>query len=225
MLLRLVIQTAIFLALQGALLFGGAGTWRWLAGWALLTILGIGSLAVGLWLRRRDPALLRERMTLPVHADQSRRDKLILLALGLLWFAWLAGMGTDAAARGFGAMPLTLQGIGALLLLAGYATIVWTFGANSFASPAVRMQRDRGHRVIDTGPYAFVRHPMYAGALLVFLGIPLLLGSPLGLLAFPVFAGLLALRTGWEEAALRQGLPGYDAYARRVRHRFVPGLW
>ena len=66
---------------------------------------------------------------------------------------------------------------------------------------------------------------MYAGALLLFLGMPLLLGSPLGLLGLPVGAAVLALRVGWEEAALRQGLPGYDDYARRVRHRFVPGLW
>lgn len=225
MLKRLLTQTPIFLALQGALLFGGAGTWRWGAGWVFLLIFALGSLVIGLWLLRRDPALLRERMTLPIHADQPRRDKLLLLLVGLLWFAWLAGMGADAAARGFAAMPPALQGLGTLLLVAGYAMVAWTFAANSFASPAVRMQHDRGHRVVDTGPYAYVRHPMYAGALLIFLGIPLLLGSPLGLLAFPVFTGLLALRTRWEEEALRRGLPGYEAYAGRVRHRFVPGLW
>lgn len=225
MLVRLAVQTAIFLALQGALLFGGAGTVRWPAGWALLAILGAGSLGVGLFLLRHDPALLRERMTLPVHADQARRDKLLLLAIGLLWFGWLFAMGADAAARGFAGPPAGLHLPGAALVLAAYAVVTWTFAANSFASPAVRMQRDRGHRVIDTGPYAHVRHPMYGGALLVFLGIPLLLGSPLGLLGVPVFAGLLALRTAWEEAALRAGLPGYDAYARRVRRRFVPGLW
>ncbi|MDO9709924.1 methyltransferase family protein [Paracraurococcus lichenis] len=224
MLLRLVLQTAVFLVLQGALLFGGAGTMGWRAGWGLLGILGSGSLVVGLWLRRRDPALLRERMTLPVHADQARRDKWLLLGIGLLWFAWLYAMGADAAARGFGGRwPLRV--LGAALTIAAYALVAWTFAANSFASPAVRLQRDRGHRVIDTGPYAVLRHPMYAGALLLFLGIPLLLGSPLGLLFVPVFVVLLAIRTIWEEAALRAGLPGYAAYAARVRHRFVPGLW
>jgi protein-S-isoprenylcysteine O-methyltransferase Ste14 len=225
MLARLAFQTAIFIALQGMVLFGGAGTWHWPAGWMLLVVLGTGSLAIGLWLRRHDPALLRERMTLPVYADQPGRDKLLLLGIGLLWFAWLALMGVDAAAHGFAGLPFALRVLGVLLLVLGYALVAWTFSANSFASPAVRMQRDRAHRVIDTGPYTFVRHPMYAGALPVFLGIPLLLGSPAGLLAFPIFAGLLALRTQWEEAVLRAGLPGYDAYARRVRHRFVPGLW
>ena len=77
---------------------------------------------------------------------------------------------------------------GALLFLGGFALTGWTFAANSFASPAVRLQRDRGHRVIDTGPYTLVRHPMYAGALLLFLSMPLLLGSPRGLLALPIGA-------------------------------------
>jgi len=222
MLRRLVTQTIGFLALHGVLLFGGAGSWDWPAAWALLGILGAGSILVGLWLMRYDPALLRERMTLPVHTDQARRDKLILLGIGVLWFAWLFAMG---AARGLATLPPALQSLGALLIIGGYAVVTWTFAANSFASPAVRMQRDRGHHVIDTGPYALVRHPMYGGALLLFFGIPLLLGSPLGLLAAPVFLGLLALRTRWEEEALRAGLPGYDAYAARIRHRFVPGLW
>ena len=131
----------------------------------------------------------------------------------------------DAAHHRFAGLPAWLQVLGALLFVGGYAMTAWTFSANSFASPAVRMQPERGHHVIDSGPYAHVRHPMYAGALLVFLGMPLLLCSPLGLLGLPIGAAVLALRTGWEEAALREGLPGYAEYAARVRHRFVPGLW
>lgn len=225
MLRRLLTQTTVVLLVQGWLLYRGARTMDWPAGWVFLGLFGAGSIAVGLFLLRHDPALLRERMTLPAHRNQPRRDKLLLLGIGLLWCFWLFGMGRDAAQHRFAGLPAWLQVLGALLFLGGYAMTGWTFAANSFASPAVRMQPERGHRVIDTGPYAFVRHPMYAGGLLVFLGMPLLLGSPLGLLGLPVGAAVLALRVGWEEAALRRGLPGYDDYARRVRHRFVPGLW
>ncbi|MFC7476169.1 methyltransferase family protein [Dankookia sp. GCM10030260] len=225
MLRRLLTQTFIVLLAQGWLLYRGARTTDWPAFWAFLALFGLGSLAVGLFLLRHDPALLRERMTLPVHGNQSRRDKLLLLGVGLLWCFWLFGMGRDAAGHGFAGLPGWLQVLGALLFLGGYAMTAWTFAANSFASPAVRMQPERGHHVIDTGPYAHVRHPMYAGALLLFLGMPLLLGSPLGLLGFPIGAAVLALRTRWEEAALRAGLPGYDDYTHRVRCRFVPGLW
>lgn len=224
MLARLIITAAVSLLLQGGALFLGAGTWHWPAAIVLLAILGTGSVVVGGLLLQRDPALLRERMTLPVHADQPRRDKGILLAFFLLWFLWLYGMGADAAARGFAA-PMALRLLGVALVLAGHGFITWTFLANSFASPAVRLQTERGHRVIDTGPYARLRHPMYAGALVFIAGVPLLLGSPLGLVALPVFAVLLAVRSVWEEAALRQGLPGYADYAARVRHRLVPGLW
>lgn len=225
MMLRLLAQTGVVLLLQGWLLYRGARTLDWPTLWAFLALFGLGSLAVGLFLLRHDPALLRERMTLPAHANQSRRDKLLLLGIGLHWCVWLFGMGRDAAQHGFAALPLALHILGALLFAAGYAMVAWTFAANSFASPAVRMQPERGHRVIDTGPYAWIRHPMYAGALLLFLGMPLLLGAPLGLLGLPVGAALLALRVRWEEAALREGLPGYAAYAARVRHRFIPGLW
>jgi len=222
---RLLLQTGVSTLAQGWLLYRGARTADWPAGWVFLGLFAACSIGVGIYLLRHDPALLRERMTLPSHGNQARRDKLLLLAVGLLWCLWLFGMGRDALHHRFAAMPPALQALGALLFVGGFAMTTWTFAANSFASPAVRMQPERGHHVIDTGPYAFVRHPMYAGALLIFLGMPLLLGSPMGLLGLPIGAAVLVLRTGWEEQALRAGLPGYNAYVARVRHRFVPGLW
>ena len=225
MIRRLLLQTGVSTLAQGWLLYRGARTADWPAGWTLLVLFAACSIAVGIYLLRHDPALLRERMTLPSHGNQARRDKLLLLGVGLLWCLWLFGMGRDALHHRFAAMPPAMQALGALLFVAGFGMAAWTFAANSFASPAVRMQPERGHPVIDTGPYAFVRHPMYAGALLIFLGMPLLLGSPIGLLGLPIGAAVLALRTGWEEQALRAGLRDYEAYAARVRHRFVPGLW
>jgi protein-S-isoprenylcysteine O-methyltransferase Ste14 len=96
---------------------------------------------------------------------------------------------------------------------------------NSFAAPVVKVQAERGHRVIDTGPYAFVRHPMYSGAVLYFAGIALLLGSWWGLILSSVFFVLFSIRAAIEERALIDGLPGYADYLARVRYRLVPGLW
>jgi protein-S-isoprenylcysteine O-methyltransferase Ste14 len=96
---------------------------------------------------------------------------------------------------------------------------------NSFAAPVVKIQKERGHSVISTGPYRYVRHPMYAGALLFFVGMSLLLGSWWGLVPVLVLAFVFGVRVPMEEEALRTGLDGYDEYAQRVRYRLVPFVW
>jgi protein-S-isoprenylcysteine O-methyltransferase Ste14 len=99
------------------------------------------------------------------------------------------------------------------------------FRVNSFAAPVIKVQAARDHHVISTGPYAFVRHPMYSGVMLFFLGVPLLVGSWWGLAIAPLFAVLFAVRARIEERALLAGLPGYADYAARVRYRLLPGIW
>jgi protein-S-isoprenylcysteine O-methyltransferase Ste14 len=132
-------------------------------------------------------------------------------------------MSWDAARTGFTAVPPWLQAAGALCILLNGAGTWWTFRENTFAAPVVKIQE--GQKVIDTGPYAFVRHPMYASTLFLFIGVPLLLGSWLGL----AFAAMIVLGLAWravrEENTLRAELPGYDAYAARVRYRLVPFVW
>ena len=102
---------------------------------------------------------------------------------------------------------------------------MWVLHENSFASVVVRLQRERGHRVISSGPYAWVRHPMYSGAILFFIGIPLLLGSLWGLIASPLLVLMFAVRVSIEERTLREGLDGYVDYTSRVRYRLLPGVW
>ena len=111
------------------------------------------------------------------------------------------------------------------MYLLSTAFIMWVFRADSFAAPVVKVQDARHHHVISSGPYAFVRHPMYSGTILFFVGVPLLLGSWWGVAIAPVFFLLFAIRTGIEERALVEGLPDYADYAARVRYRLVPGLW
>ena len=115
--------------------------------------------------------------------------------------------------------------IGGALLIAGFAITMRVFQENSFAASVVRIQSERGQRVIDTGPYALVRHPMYAGSALCLAGMPLLLGSWYGLAALPLIIAGIGRRALAEERTLARDLPGYTDYTQRVRYRLIPGLW
>jgi len=122
-------------------------------------------------------------------------------------------------------VPTALQAMGLAMLLGSAGFIMWVMHENSFAVPVVKLQTERDHRVVSTGPYAWVRHPMYSGSVLFFAGAPLLLGSWWGVAMLPLFTALFAIRTRIEERALIAGLPGYADYAARVRYRLLPGLW
>lgn len=138
--------------------------------------------------------------------------------------AWLALIGIDRRIQSSD-MPVALQAFGLALFLASTLFTMWVFRANSFAAPVVKLQAEREQRVISTGPYAHMRHPMYSGMVLFFAGVPLLLGSWWGLVTVPIFIALFAVRIGIEERTLREGLPGYADYAARVRYRLMPGVW
>lgn len=225
MILRFVLQMTLFAAVLGAVLFGAAGTWRWWGGWAFLAELVVLSTAISLWLAKHDPGLLAERMGGINQRGQQRWDMIFMLVMMAVFLAWLALMGFDARRFAWSHVPMAVRVAGAVAFAAGMAIVWWTFSANSFAAPVVKVQAERGQTVIDTGPYAFVRHPMYAGALLFFLGAPLICGSWWGLLILPVAALGIGWRAVGEEKMLREALRGYDAYAAKVRYRFAPGVW
>ncbi len=156
-----------------------------------------------LWLSKHSPSLLRERMASPLQRDQKPWDRVWLSLFMLGFCAWMAFMGWDAARTGFTAVPLWLQVLGGLAILVnsvGY--LVDVPGEHAFAAPVVKIQK--GQHVIDTGPYAIVRHPMYAGALFFLVGLPLLLGSWLGL-AFSVLfiLGIASARSARGERLAR----------------------
>lgn len=221
---RLIVHTLVWYGLMGLLLFVPAGTLDWPGAWAFLAeMLGLSAIT-GPLLARHDPALLAERLGPPIQKGQPVADRFLLLAILLALAGWLVFMGLDAR-FGWSDVPAWVQAIGALIL----GLSIWigyrAMRENSFAAPVVRIQKERGQRVIDTGPYSHVRHPLYAGALFFFIGVPLLLGSWWGLAPTPAFVLLLAARILLEEKTLRDGLEGYDAYAARVRYRLVPLVW
>lgn len=208
---------------MGALIFWPAGTLAFPGAWAMMIILMTGGLTITTWLARHSPQLLQERLRPPVQRGQDVWDRIWTVLFLCAFCGWCAAMGWDAARTGFTAVPAwgqVLGGLGvALSMLGGW----WAFRVNAFAAPVVKIQE--GQQVIDTGPYAVVRHPLYANALWLFFGAPLLLGSRLGLILAPVMILSMAWRAVHEEAALRRDLVGYDQYARRVRYRLIPGIW
>jgi protein-S-isoprenylcysteine O-methyltransferase Ste14 len=224
MMTKWLFQSLAWIVALGALLFVPAGTLHWPAAWIFLGFMAAVGLVFGLWLAKNDPALLAERMSSPIQPDQPAADKKIILAFGMSVLIWFIATGLDHRFHG-SQMPLALQVLGLALLTLSSAFIMWVFHENSFAAAVVKVQAERGHHVISSGPYAFARHPMYSGAVLFMLGIALLLGSWWGTALSPVFAILFGIRTRIEEDTLISGLPGYADYAARVRYRLVPGLW
>jgi protein-S-isoprenylcysteine O-methyltransferase Ste14 len=219
------VQTLLWLAAMGALLFLPAGGLHWPGAWAFLAEMAGLGLASGLWLARRDPGLLAERLAPPLQRQQSPADRALMAVFLLLWVGWLAAMGFETRWHGPAQLPPWAQAVGALLVALGLGIACLAFRANSFAVPVVKLQKDRGQRVATGGAYGWVRHPMYAGALVFLLGTPLLLGAWRGLAWVPVLGALLAWRIVLEENLLRAGLEGYAEYAARVRYRLIPGIW
>ncbi len=211
--------------LLGLLLFVPAGTLAWPQGWWFLALfVGCGA-GIGLWLAWADPALLAARTGSPFTADQAPRDRVLGILLTAAFWLWLPFMALDAKRFGWSHVPFWAQLLGTALLLVAFAGWVWVLGANTFAATTVRVQVERGHTVVDAGPYAYVRHPMYGFALLMLLGAPLLLGSFWGLAWLVVLVPLLVARTLGEEAVLRKDLAGYEHYTHGVRHRLIPAVW
>ena len=225
MVLRLVLQSAVWLVFMAALLFVPAGRLDWSGGWIFLAAFAISAVALGGWLAHHDPALLRARMGPLVQRGQKAWDKAFMITFLVLWHAWLVLMALDAGRWRWSTVPAWLQAVGAIGFVLCMILCYFTFRANSYAAPVVRIQRERGQQVISSGPYRYVRHPMYGGALCLFVGAPLMLGSWLGLATAPLLVVLLATRAVLEERTLAEELEGYRDYAARVRYRFVPLVW
>jgi protein-S-isoprenylcysteine O-methyltransferase Ste14 len=224
MVAKLLLQNLIWVVVLGALLLVPAGTLHWPAAWVFLATLAVLGIGGGLWLAKTDPALLAERMHVMMQDDQPAEDKAFMLAFGLVALIWFVAMGLDQRRHGPD-LAAALQPLGLALLLLSTAFTMWVMRENSFAAPVVKVQRERGHHVVSSGPYAWVRHPMYSGAVLFFIGLPLLLSSAWGLVMSPLFVVLFAIRATIEERALIAGLPGYGDYLARVRYRLLPGVW
>jgi protein-S-isoprenylcysteine O-methyltransferase Ste14 len=220
-LLEVLAEFAVF----AALLFVCAGTLLWPAGWAFLALFFGFALAIVVWLARKEPELLQERMSSPMQRGQPLWDKVFVAAVMVLFVAWLIVMPLDAVRFGYSEVPDWLQILGGLGVVLSFYIMFLTFRENAYLALVVKVQEERGQSVVSTGPYRYVRHPMYASMFLFFPGSALLLGSWWGLLLCVVLLGLLVWRIPLEERMLENGLDGYDEYARKVRYRLIPRVW
>lgn len=205
------------------LLFLPAGTLHWSLGWLFVaaTIIAFGVSA--LVLARVNPVIYRARSRF--QPGTKGWDKALLAVILPAMVAILPLAALDAARFHWSHVPSWLVALAYLALFAGIAATSWAQAVNPFFEPGVRIQSERHQRVIDTGPYAHVRHPGYSAALLLFLAMALALGSFWALLPAALAATALVLRTAWEDRLLRTELTGYDDYARRVHWRLLPGIW
>src|SRR5215208_2578021 len=207
-LLEVLAEFAVF----AALLFVSAGTLLWPAGWAFIVLFFGFALAIVLWLAREDSELLAERMSSPIQRGQPLWDKVFVTAVLLLFLTWLIVMPLDAVRFGWSEVPGWLQILGALGVVLSFYIMFLTFRENAYLALVVKLQEERDQSVVSTGPYRYVRHPMYASMFLFFPAAALLLGSWWGPLLCVLLLGLLVGRIPLEGRMLENGLAGYDEY-------------
>lgn len=205
------------------LLFIPAGSIAWTPGWVFVLVFFAAIAACTLAMRRLNPVIFQARSRFQP-GTQSWDLKIVSIVL-VAMAAIVPVAALDAGRLKLYPLPLWVIVVGYVLFLAGIAIMTWAQAVNEFFEPGVRIQSERHHRVIDSGPYAFIRHPGYISAIGIFAGMALALGSLLALVPALIASIALAVRTGWEDQMLRNELPGYQDYARRVRWRLLPGIW
>ena len=205
--------------------FLAAGTFFWFYGWIFLILLYIFYFVTILWVLRHNPGLIKERVVTGFRPDEPSWDKAFIILLGILFSIWWISMPLDAVRFHWSQMPTWLHVVGAIVFSCSFYLVYLTFRENPYLASEVRIQEERGQTVVSTGPYRYVRHPMYASLLLFCLGSALLLGSWIGVLLGLLIEGVLAMRAVREERELRIGLKGYDAYMAQVKYRLIPHVW
>lgn len=204
-----------------------AGTWLWWEAWALIGLWGIFAIAITADLARHDPALLAERMKAsPVQKGQKAWDKILMLPMVVIGFGLYLIPGFDVVRFGWSEpLPVWIEILAMAVHLPCFAAIAWVMRENTYLSRVVKIDEARGHRVITTGLYALVRHPMYSAVIVLVFAMPTALGSRFGLIPAALLAVLFIVRTYFEDRTLHAELPDYPEYAKQTRYRLIPGVW
>ncbi len=222
---RLLIGAFFLMALPAVILFGSSGRLDWGMAWVyvgLTTAFGLGSRIIMQW---KTPELIAERGQSFDKEDAESWDK-VLMPLGIIAaIVMLIVAGLDKRFEWSPNLPLVLHITAFVIAALGFSLSTWATLVNRFFSAVVRIQRERGHTVVSSGPYRLIRHPAYAGTVVNSLATPLLLGSLWALIPAALAVCLLIFRSALEDRTLQEELEGYHDYAARVRYRLLPGVW
>lgn len=221
---RWAVKSVVFTALMAAVLFGTAGTLSWTGAWWYLALLAGNQIALAAVVLPRNPALLAERSEVRTGARSWDSPLAATIAIfGPLTMAVISGL--DVRYNWIGYVPPEIVLRALLAGVAGSLLATWAMAVNAYFSGVVRIQHDRQHRVVSSGPYRVIRHPGYVGAAVVTVATPYLLGSQWAVFVAQVVVAVIILRTWLEDRDLHAELDGYREYARRVRYRLFPGIW
>jgi protein-S-isoprenylcysteine O-methyltransferase Ste14 len=216
---RLVLRFLILAVVFGALLFIPAGSFRFWQGWTYIAVLFVPGVLGFVYFYRHDPQLIERRLQFKEKVREQRR---IMMFVKIAWLIAFVLPGLDRR-FGWSRSPLWMTIFSQAVVFAGYVMSFWIVKVNRFASRTIQVEP--GQKVISSGPYRLVRHPMYAAMCAMWLFTPLALGSYFALPAFVLLIPLIVFRLLNEEKVLRQDLPGYPEYCLRTRFRLVPFLW
>jgi protein-S-isoprenylcysteine O-methyltransferase Ste14 len=219
---RQFVRMAASPVLWVAVLFSAAGRLNWTRGWICVALYAAGMSAIGLAVRRCNAPLMEARAKWRREGTK-RFDRIFLALLLPLVFLQPLVAGLDAVRFRWSTMSFGWLYAGVALFVPAVALIAWSLAVNRYAETSVRIQT--GHTVVASGPYRAVRHPMYMGAILMYLATPLVLGSVWALAVAGILTTLFVWRTAMEDRTLRRELAGYEAYAARTRSRLLPGVW
>ncbi len=223
---KLLLKFTIYMLFVSAILFLSAGTVNWAMAWLYVGVM----IAIGLISRmiviRTSPDLIAERSKFLKAEGIKAWDKVLAPGVAVVGpvLMWIVA-GLDLRFGWLPNIPIVLQIVALLLVVLGYALITWALAVNRFFSSVVRIQTDRGHTVITTGPYRFVRHPGYSGIIISYLATPVALGSLWALIPAGLTVLLLVVRTALEDSTLQSELEGYKDYTQQTGYRLLPGIW
>ncbi|MBI9044000.1 MAG: isoprenylcysteine carboxylmethyltransferase family protein [Anaerolineaceae bacterium] len=210
--------------LVGVSLFLGAGRLNWVMAWVYMGLNFLGVFANAYVLMRYNPEVLAARAK-TTQEDTKRWDKVFTSLYGPLLLITMAIIGLDAVRFGWSQVPFWIQMISMVLFVFGWGFSLWALAVNKHFETSVRIQGDRGHTTITTGPYKIVRHPGYAGMTLLYAVSPLCLGSYWGLIPAGLLIIAFVVRTALEDQTLQEELSDYPAFVKKVRYRLLPGIW